>query len=159
MSPYDFDDKLREGQDGERILDEYFSQWFDITPATRAGQRAGYDRVYRLRSTGERWCVEYKTDKRASETGNAFVETVSVRKDGAKDVPGWAYKSHADRLLYYIPGDELVYLFSFDALRAELPRWASTYPTRDIPNKGYVTVGLHVPLDEFEQHATNVICL
>jgi len=159
MSPYDFGDKLHEGQEGERRLDAYFGRWFDITPATRAGQRAGYDRIYRLRSTGECWLVEYKTDKRAALTGNAFVETVSVRRAGIRDVPGWAYKSRADRLIYYIPGDELAYLFSLEALRAELPRWTRIYPTRDIPNRGYVTVGLLVPLDEFEEHATNVISL
>lgn len=159
MVVYDFDEQLREGLEGERLLDAYFSRWFDITPASRQQQREGIDRTFVNRESGATWLVEYKMDKRAHQTGNAFVEIVSVRRPGHPDKPGWAYSSQSDRLLYYIPTDELVYIFTPDTLRNIAPTWEQRYRTRDVQNRNYVTVGILVPLSEFEEYAMVVISL
>ena len=41
-------------------------------------------------------------------------------------------------------------------LRRCLPRWQRQYQARKIPNQGYCTHGLLVPLDEFERIAQRV---
>ena len=42
-------------------------------------------------------------------------------------------------------------------LRAKLPAWERRYQQRSVPNDGYNTIGLIVPLAEFEQIAYLVI--
>lgn len=148
---YDFTTQLTQGAEGERILDNYFANWFTIRHATRLEQRNGIDRIFTRE--GATYKVEYKTDTRASQTGNAFVETVSVDTAGKR---GWAYTSEAEYLLYYVPGPETVYIIPFAQLRRHLTQWEQQYPTRKIPNRGYQTHGLLVPLDEFERIAQRV---
>jgi hypothetical protein len=125
-----------------------------LRPATRAEQRHGIDRIFTRRQTGQRLAVEYKTDYKASETGNAFVETVSVDAAGKAS---WAYSSEADYLIYYVPGDGLIYVLALEILRRELPRWIEEYPLRAAQNEGYTTHGVLVPLHKFEEHAEAVI--
>lgn len=153
---YNFQVQLDIGEAAEKMLDAYFGAWYEITPATRQEQRQGIDRHYRERRGDRCLRVEYKTDYTARRTGNAFVETVSV---DTQDKPGWAHTSTSDVLLYYIPGDELVYCIVLATLREQLPRWKREYPLRRVPNGSYHTHGLLVPLDEFEQCATQVISL
>jgi len=150
---YDFRERLQAGERGEAVLDALFTQWYRIAPATPAQQRHGIDRIFTSRESGAQIAVEYKTDSTASRTGNAFVETVSVDRAGK---PGWAYTSTATYLMYYVPGDDLLYILTFAALRQQLPRWLATYPTRSIPNRDYATQGILVPLHEFERIAAEV---
>jgi hypothetical protein len=154
MMVYEFDEQQARGRAGELFLDRWFAAWYEIRPATREEQRRGIDRIFTRRQTGQRLAVEYKTDYKAARTGNAFVETVSVDTEGKA---GWAYSSQADYLLYYIPGDDLVYVMTLEVLRRELPRWVREYPRRAARNEGYATHGVLVPLCEFEQHAEVVI--
>lgn len=151
---YQFDRQLAQGAEGEAFLDEYFMAWFDIRRATPAEQRQGIDRWF-TRGT-RRLAIEYKTDMTAARTGNAFVETTSVDTAGK---PGWALSSQAHMLVYYIPPDGLIYAIWMARLRRSLPRWDLLYPTRAIPNQGYHTHGLLVPLHEFEQIAETVISI
>lgn len=153
---YDFIKQLHAGQTHEHFLDGFFNEWFVITDATRDQQRLGIDRIFTDNNTGAIHTVEYKADTTASRTGNAFVETISV--DTANRA-GWAYTSQADWLFYYLPQDGLIYYWIFAKLRRHLPRWTKQYPTRAIPNKGYKTHGLLVPLAEFEQYANKVVNL
>ena len=148
---YDFPTQLTQGADGEQLLDRYFATWFTIRHATRLEQRQGIDRIFSRQ--GATYKIEYKSDARANATGNAFIETVSVDTAGKR---GWAYTSEADYLLYYVPGAEVVYIVPFLTLRQHLTQWAQQYPTRQIPNQGYHTHGLLVPLDEFERIAQRV---
>lgn len=74
---YNFDAQLAQGQTGEQHLDQHFSRWYTIRPATASDQRRGIDRWY-TRPNGETFPVEYKTDRTAGRTGNAFIETTSV---------------------------------------------------------------------------------
>ncbi len=148
---YQFDTQLYEGNKGERYLDRFFAYWYGITPATYRQQRQGIDRVFTCRYFGQSFTVEYKTDKRAARSGNAFIETLSVSTTGKR---GWAYTSQAAFIVYYIPGTERVFILDVLLLRANLLRWCNTYPTRSIPNRGYTTEGLLVPLAELERVAT-----
>lgn len=155
---YDFKKQLQVGAAGEKALDAHFSQWFDITPATDEEQRQGIDRWWDDRLVPRRWSVEYKTDHVAHKTHNAFVETVSVEGKRA----GWGYTSHAQWLLYYIPGGDydLAYLLDIAYIRrVALPKWEKHYRLVTVQNIGYITKGLLVPLHEFEKHATQVCLL
>jgi hypothetical protein len=151
---YDFDEQLRKGQAGERRLRAYFRELgYRTRSATRDEQRRGIDFVLQLPTGPEG--VEVKTDRTAGQSHNAFIETVSV--DAARK-SGWAYTCSADLLCYYVPTDGVAYLIKPARLRTRLPRWLRTYPTRTAPNKGYLTVGVCVPLVELERVAEATIC-
>lgn len=152
---YQFDRQLSIGEEGEAFLDGFFAAWFDIRRATREEQGLGIDRWF-LDARGRRQSVEYKMDSAAARTGNAFIETVSVDTTGK---PGWAYSSQARTLVYYIPPDGLIYVIRFRHLRVILPRWERDYPARAIPNNGYHTHGLLVPLNEIERLAVTVFSI
>ena len=153
---YTFDAQKARGDAGEALLDQVFAADYKIRPATRAEQRRGIDRIFTHRKTGRRLAVEYKTDYKAAHTGNAFVETISVDTVGKA---GWAYSSAADYMIYYVPGDEVIYVIALAVLRRELSRWVREYPLRAAQNEGYATHGVLVPLDEFEQHAEAVMSI
>jgi hypothetical protein len=152
---YDFNEQLTKGEGAERTLDTLFAQWYAIQPVDREQQRRGIDRIFTRKDNGCIFRIEYKTDWTASKTGNGFVETVSV---DTANKSGWAHSSQADYLIYYVPGDALVYIIAFANLRARLHCWHG-FPLKRIPNQGYNTLGLLVPLDEFERIATQVISL
>lgn len=150
---YNFNKQLAKGEDSEAKLDTIFALDYIIERVNRDLQRKGIDRIFTRKRTGAVLKIEYKTDWTAAKTGNAFVETVSVDRENK---PGWAYSSQADRLIYYIPGDELIYIIAFAILRAQLAAWKK-YKTRSIPNDGYNTIGILVPLREFEHIAEQVL--
>jgi hypothetical protein len=157
---YSSDTQLAMGVQGEEALDQFFGRWYDITPVDMTAQRAGIDRVFVERESKQSFTVEYKTDATAGRTGNAFVETISIDPNPGQHRLarrlGWAVRSQATALIYYIPDPETIYLISMRRLRRQLPRWREEYPVRRIPNRGYHTVGLLVPLDEFECIARKV---
>lgn len=150
MTTYHFGEQKLIGEKGEAVLDGFFAQVYDITPATDAEQRKGIDRHFVNRATQTRMTVEYKTDAVANRTKRAFIETISVDARGRS---GWAYTSSADWLIYFVPGAEIVYIIRFTDLRRCLPAWAFTYPVREALNDGYKTFGLIVPLRELEDIA------
>lgn len=151
MTTYHFGEQKIIGEKGEKRLDAFFLPVYQITPATDAEQRKGIDRHFVNRGTQACLTVEYKTDAIANRTKRAFVETISV---DARGKSGWAYSSQADWLIYFVPGDEIVYIIRFTDLRRRLPAWAFTYPVREALNDGYKTYGLLVPLKELEEIAT-----
>jgi hypothetical protein len=153
---YQFAPKLAEGQTYEQQLDARFADRYIIQPATPQQQRQGIDRVYRPRNNPHQVLyIEYKADRTAVRTGNAFVEIVSV---DTANKPGWAITSQADWLFYLVPGEaEALYIIRMADLRRSLPAWRTAYQTRRVPNDGYHTVGLLVPLDEFERIAYTVL--
>lgn len=156
MSEYQFEGQLKRGQDGEAVLDRHYGRWFEIKPATDAEQREGVDRHYTDKESGEHFAIEYKTDWTAGWSNNAFVETVSVDTTGKQ---GWAYTSKADWLIYYIPPLGLAYMFRMAVIRAWVDDWKAKYRTQRIPNKGYQTHGVIVPLHEFEKHSFEVVTI
>lgn len=151
---YDFQQQLAIGEQHERRLDEFFSQWdIDIRPATADEQRRGIDRFFTHRPSKAVDAMEYKADDKAGRTGNAFIETVSVDVTGK---PGWALASQARFLVYLVVEPEAIYLVSMRRLREALPRWRAAYPEVPAQNDGYRTLGLLVPLHELERVAVMV---
>lgn len=156
LNQYDMERQLRQGETAERFLDSYFRDEFDIRPVSREQQRQGIDRIFTRRKDGQELKIEYKADKRAAQTGNAFVETISVDTTGKQ---GWAFTCQADFLLYYVVGVGPLYILRPGDIKKRVAQWQRKYPARHIPNDGYHTVGLLVPLDEFERIAVQVLSL
>lgn len=151
---YSFKEQLAKGAVGENLIRSHFKADWLITPSTMTDQRRGIDFHFQHRQSGIHCTVELKSDTKASETGNAFVETYSVYPDKK----GWAYTCQADYLFYFLPKDRVIYIFKPDKFRSHLERWEK-YPTRSIPNRGWETRGILVPLHEFEKHAKQVLSI
>lgn len=156
MKSYNMRQQLKEGESAERYLDSFFEDEFVIRPATRSEQRQGIDRIFTHRADGRQWKIEYKADKTAARTGNAFVETVSVDTAGK---PGWALTCTADFILYYVVGIGPLYILRPKDIKANVRKWQKKYPERRIPNGTYHTVGTLVPLHEFERLAVQVVSI
>lgn len=151
---YDFRERLKFGEKHERFLDRHFQDRFTIEDASQGDQRRGIDRYFTDKRNNKTYSIQYKSDETAARTGNAFVETVSV---DTNNVPGWAYTCQADFIVYYVVGSGPAYVIRPKSIKSKLPGWLKKYPTRSIPNRGrgkhYNTIGLLVPLDEFERIA------
>lgn len=157
MTSHVFDKSLPKGKEGESALDRYFQRWFHIHPARIEEEQAfGFDRIFVRRDNGKTLTIEYKSDDRYQDTGNAFIETTSV--DSANK-PGWAKTCKADLLCYYLVADGLVYAVKPDDIRAALPVWEKRYPVGKASNDGYTTIGLLVPMHEFKRIAFKVLNL
>jgi hypothetical protein len=139
-----FAKQLEIGEAFEKVLDAHFASEYQISKATLIEQRTGIDRWFESEDGG-RISVEYKSDSRAADTGNAFVEIVSV---STRNIAGWAYTSHANTLIYYLPQPRICYHIGFDILRQELDGWRVKYPARNVRNSDYFTTGLLVPIGE-----------
>lgn len=150
---YSFKRQFRRGQKAERYIDTLFADRFRIKPASRSEERRGIDRHF-TNDKGKHYTIQYKADKTAARTGNAFVETVSV---DTRDIPGWAYTCEADFIFYYVDDIGPIYILRPKDIRKKLTRWQNKYQTRKIPNKNYNTIGLLVPLDEFERLAVQIV--
>jgi hypothetical protein len=156
---YKFREQFKQGRAAERYLDSLFIDEFHIKEATREQERRGIDRIFTRRSSGEKFTIQYKADRTAAKTGNAFIETVSVDTKGIK---GWAYTCQADYIFYYVVGMGPVYIVKPEAIKENLNRWKQLHPSRQIPNYGrgggkYNTHGLLVPLDELEKVAIQIV--
>jgi hypothetical protein len=152
---YSFSKQKAIGDRGEATIMAYFSPDWLITKASFDQQKEGIDFIFQHRARGIIRTIELKTDTRASDTGNAFVETYS-------DFPskqGWVYTCNASYLFYHLPQDCLIYVFHPKTLKQVVTQWVKKYPSRDIQNKSWVTKGLLIPLHEFEKHCNQVIVL
>ena len=154
MATYAFQAQLSRGEGAEQQLDDHFADRFTIAPATREQQRQGIDRLFTRRDTGRLYTIEYKTDWTAGRTGNVFIETVSV---DTMHIPGWAYSSTAQWLIYWVPPLAQICLIRLRTLRRHLDAWIEQHgPEKAIPNDGYYTRGVVVPLVEFAQRCERI---
>ena len=155
MREHNFRAKLEEGEGYEGLLDIFFGQTFQITRADD-WQRYGIDRFFQ--SGKWNWAVEYKADSRAAQTGNVFIETVSVDTNGDKQgTPGWAKTSQAHLLVYYIPPAGRIFFTQMARIKALVSKWERAYelvPARN--DAGYYTWGLKVPISEFKKHCVEL---
>jgi hypothetical protein len=151
---YSFRKQFTFGRKYERHLDKVFAERFVIELATRSQERQGIDRIFTERSSGSTYTIQYKADKTAARTGNAFVETVSVDVQGK---PGWAVSCQADFIIYYVVDSGPAYILRPKDIRKRVSTWQRKYGQRKIPNRGYHTVGLLVPLREFEKLAVAIV--
>jgi hypothetical protein len=151
-NPYSFEAQSRVGAEGETALDLYFSRFYTLWPASTDQERKGIDRVSVHRLTGRTLTLQYKTDTRAQRTGNAFVETLSV----VPHKPGWAVACAADYICYWVVGGDL-YICPPSAIQQALVEWRQTCQSRRVPNRGYHTEGLLIPLPTFSDSAKIII--
>jgi hypothetical protein len=143
---YSFAEQKRIGQLGEGILDRYLERSYFLEPTNRVLQSHEIDRIATPISGGRSWYLEYKTDLKGDDTGNAFIETISA--DAGRKDKGWATKSKADILIYYLPFSGRVYVLPLSRVRGFLTYWANRYEVRTAQNATYKTHGLIVPLFE-----------
>jgi len=141
---YDFDVQLKKGEKGEAVLDKFFSRHYSIQYVSQEVQRIGIDRIF-ITKLNTYYTIEYKTDWTARKTGNAFIEIMSVDKTKKY---GWAYTSGAQIIVYFIPINNDVYMLNPLKLKQKIPKWLDIYKKQEIPNNGYNTIGLLVPLSE-----------
>lgn len=164
MSSYDFNRQHSFGKDAEQFIYQAFQTRFNVIPAPGYLQQAGVDFTFTDRLTSTVFKVELKTDTRAHRTGNAFIETVSIDREGQQPRPGWAFTSEADFLLYFVPYSmpRRIYRVALSDLREQISRWQADYEERRIPNTdaargNFNTVGILVPLDKLSAIAQEVI--
>lgn len=144
---YDFYAQLAIGQKGEQKVHDYLSQEWQLIHAEIPQEiEQGIDFIGLHKTTGKRRSFEVKTDSYTS--GNCFIETV---KNDVSKALGWVYTCQADRLLYYLPnlGGKLLIIQPL-ILRANLPVWETKFRSVEVPNPGYKTIGLLVPVTELE---------
>jgi len=137
---YHFDQEYKKGLKGERILDEWFKKrGYPVEEVNREKQRRGIDRLIFVEDQGRYISVEYKTDFMAKDTGNFFMEEVSV---DTQNKEGWLTKSEAEYLIFFVY-PLYFYLLQFDLLNIKIPIWDKKYDFRrvSIPNDGYNTLG------------------
>lgn len=149
---YTFKEQMIVGKDGEATLDEYFSQWYDISPVNMDLERKGIDRWFRRKGQPALTTVEYKTDVLTQKTGNVFVETYSVLESGRY---GWAWTCSADMLMYYAMPNT-IYIAEPIKVREKIDKWQKKYGVRTVKNKGYHSVGIPVPAKEFKRICRSV---
>lgn len=112
---YNWDTQLKIGEAGESILDAFMCpSYFD-----RVEKVCNYwwreNGVDRFAYFGEfKVSVEYKTDFRAAETDNLFLE---VTRNTSTEAPGWFKTSLAQRLYYYIPPKGLIIEYDLATLK------------------------------------------
>ena len=160
---HQFAASLKRGQQAEDYLDKWFAPDYKVRKASGAEQRRGIDRWFVRYNMEEPipWVpVDYKADFQSWETGNAYIETVSVDDGRNPPKPGWAIAGQAKVLIYYTPQADVIYMVRMGTVRFHLKRWEKEYgPARPAMNEGYKTMGICVPLHEFETHAYEVINL
>lgn len=159
MTRTDFSECLDLGQQGEQVLDSYFSKYYVIRPAFKGQQKKGIDRIFIHKKTEKEFFVEYKTDTLAGRTGNAFLELAKHLEPYRQ---GWVYTCQADFLVYYLPDRRTVYIVQPEWLRRSVDTWLAKYPLRTVNSRGryqnYQTQGVLVPLAELAEIG-QVICL
>lgn len=153
---YSFVEQLEKGHKAEKILDEYFSKWYLIADVSMDTQRKGIDRIFTRQGSAEpiqpTINVEYKADERTQETGNVFIETMSVMEMGKY---GWAWSSQADMLVYLAIPDTL-YIVPPVKIREIIGEWTKKFGLRTVRNKAYKSCGIPVPEEEFAKICSSV---
>jgi len=153
LPTYNFEEQLEIGERHEKELDNRLE---NLTICLRLEKlkveeqiRWGIDRIFYSKA-GNVFSLEYKTDLKAYSTGNFFIETIS------SDTPltrGWALKTLAQHILFYVPQEEKVWAVSAWHLKQKLKDWEEKYEEGICCNETYNTKGLKVPRKEIEDMA------
>lgn len=162
MKVHDFNKSLEEGKKYEEIIDDILNQVNDnlvITQATDGEQQLGIDRIITDIKEGDRYTVEYKADKKSSETGNIFIEIWSNVQAQKR---GWAYTSCSQYLYLYLP--HLKELCIMNMLRLKnmyRDEWEHKFPKKQAASSLYGTIynseGIIVPINEFKSRCEMVL--
>lgn len=155
MNKFEQTQQWYSGQSVADYLDAFFKKrgWdiYPTTPEEERGQCLG-DRHYIKGET--HWYIEYKSGLQTAQTGNIFLETVSVDAVGKA---GWLYTCKADYIFYATLLNGCILVMIPNNLRAvaeDLRKQFRETKTSKGQNKGYDTHGLIVPLDYAKKHLT-----
>lgn len=146
---YSFEEMRQQEREDAIRLDEIMAAWFEVQPATESQDKGGVDRWFVHRKSGHRISVQYKCDRKAESSGNAFIELVSV--NGRPPTPGWAWNPKAELLLYFLPLSRQVYFVSPTKLYEYTMFWCTKNGQKLTPNEGYETIGVTIPLKTLEK--------
>ncbi len=150
---YDFATQLALGEEGEAILDRFFARWYRIEKLDKDMQfKSGADRLF-VGPDGQQTLVEYKTDFKAHQTGNVIVEIISA---DSHDSVGWAIKSRADIMVLFVYHSRKIVILKMEDVREQILWWNAKYRKVAIHNAGYNTIGIVLPLYEYESIAIRV---
>ena len=157
---YGFDDQFDLGCFGEDRLREFRHEHYTLTKSTLEMEKQGIDFVFANRLTGKSWTIELKTDFKAFESRNAFIETISV-DNATQHRAGWVYTSMAQILLYFIPQSGSLYILDLARLREQMPAFARRFQTVSTSSHRYGsyyrTHGILVPLTELAKLAHSTL--
>ena len=153
MKKYDFQEQKGVGDTGERILDTFFMYLgYEVEEVDLKSQRRGIDRKVTT-PNGDTMRLEYKTDALTAKTGNVFVETISSTKSGAL---GWALKTQADYVIYFVPDWRKALVISPQILRDKIPEWIFEYRQKPVKNAGYFSYGIPIPWNVMKQFCKEI---
>lgn len=155
----------KSGSNVADFLDELFrARGWEITNTTPYEERKLClgDRHYRR--NGQHLLIEYKSGVQTKYTGNVFLETISVDKEGHPEQKriGWVYTCKADWIFYACVLNDKLLIFKPDGLRKVIETLKSLYRethTKKQQNKDYVTWGVPMPLEDALRLADKVIDL
>lgn len=140
-----FEQDLEDGKRCERVVAKYLDKWFEVEKAdleTEKQQRIDF--IATQRDCGRQLKVEVKMDRAAGETENLFFETECDGKIS------WGYTCQADIVFTCVPALNIGFVFSADAIRANIAGWAGNYELKEVwsENHGrcYTAHGVCVPL-------------
>lgn len=155
---HDFNTSKVSGDEGEKFLDRFFEQrGYKVERVTMQEQKKNkVDRRITNIKNGYIALTEYKTDAKAGQTGNVFVETYSNAENGTA---GWVGASIAEWLITLIP-DECVLVTRLAKIReCYATKWFGLQH-KSIPNKVggniYHTIGVPVPMGKYIKDADAV---
>lgn len=152
---------LHDGQQAEDLLDDVFTGRFDLQP----GKAPQIDRSFSTRAEPHfKVSVEYKTDFRAVQTGNVFMEICDNHTErcdalDAHSSPAWALRPHPDIELFFIwlHGRGQLIVINAEVLKSQTPLWLRDFDPRLIRStddgREWSTQGLPVPIEVVEEHA------
>lgn len=148
---HEFNHSRIAGDEGELFLDRFFERRGNKVEHVTLQEQKGdkLDRRFTAIRTGQVALVEYKTDAKAAQTGNIFVETYSNAERGT---PGWFSASKADWIITLVPG-VCVLVTKLARIRACYAAYWFGLPHKSIPNRVggniYHTVGVPVSMERY----------
>lgn len=156
-----FQDSVKQGNDGERLVAGWLEQNGFIVRATGFNENnKGVDLetpdflVEGHKTGGESALkgktVEVKADSRGHETGYCAFELLSNARSGRR---GWAYNERIDFLAYLLSETKELFLVPMKAIRENLDNWGALRAFA-AKNQFFHGVGLLVPLDKIKPLCT-----
>lgn len=158
---YTFNTQLQAGDEAELKVWKSYRARFDSDwreqKATVAvgGQKMGIDYFLYNPLLDSVLGVEIKSDMQAQNTGNVFLETISVSKARTPekvDAFGWMVTSKADILLYAVPAAGYYFECKLPELRRFLTAHMDGFRLRECKNSEYSSFGFLVPTEELSRH-------
>ncbi len=165
MSYFEHDKRI--GTRGEASLDKYWrSLGYEVEVVPFEVQHLGIDRII-INPGVSRQSVEYKTDTRATDTGNIYLQfRECITSEDKSGRPAWVYTSVAQFAHIYLPREGAIIVVERVALSDQINAWQSKCPIHLERCDGFLyegkrssweNLGVLVPRGEVEEIARSVI--